>query len=77
MNLRLLQIADSALPISGYTHSWGLEAAIARGLVHDPETPGALDPATGSGRRWARSKGCSSRPAAGRPRRDARPTCRR
>jgi urease accessory protein len=38
MNLRLLQIADSALPISSYTHSWGLEAAIARGLVHDPES---------------------------------------
>ncbi|MFO0879864.1 MAG: urease accessory UreF family protein [Gemmataceae bacterium] len=38
MNLRLLQISDSALPISGYTHSWGLEAALARGLVHDPET---------------------------------------
>ena len=38
MNLRLLQISDSALPIGGYTHSWGLEAAIARGLVHDPET---------------------------------------
>ena len=38
MNLRLLQITDSALPIGGYTHSWGLEAAIARGLVHDPET---------------------------------------
>jgi urease accessory protein len=38
MNLGLLQLADSALPISGYTHSWGLEAAIARGLVHDPET---------------------------------------
>lgn len=36
--LRLLQIADSALPISGYTHSWGLEAAIARGSVHDAET---------------------------------------
>jgi urease accessory protein len=35
MNLRLLQIADSALPISGYTHSWGLEAAIARGMVSD------------------------------------------
>jgi urease accessory protein len=38
MNLGLLQLADSALPISGYTHSWGLEAAIARGLVQDPET---------------------------------------
>jgi urease accessory protein len=38
MNLRLLQITDSALPIGGYTHSWGLEAAISRGLVHDPES---------------------------------------
>jgi urease accessory protein len=48
MNLGLLQIADSALPISGYTHSWGLEAALARGLVHDPET---LETWT---RRWLR-----------------------
>jgi urease accessory protein len=38
MNICLLQLADSALPISGYTHSWGLEAAIAQGLVHDPES---------------------------------------
>jgi urease accessory protein len=38
MNLRLLQLADSALPIGGYTHSWGLEAAVARGLVRDAET---------------------------------------
>lgn len=38
MNLRLLQLADSALPIGGYTHSWGLEAAIQRGLVHDAST---------------------------------------
>lgn len=38
MNVRLLQISDSALPISGYTHSWGLEAALARGMVHDPES---------------------------------------
>jgi urease accessory protein len=49
MNLGLLQIADSALPIGGYTHSWGLEAAIARGLVHDPET---LERWTG---RWLRT----------------------
>jgi urease accessory protein len=36
MNLRLLQLGDSALPIGGYSHSWGLEAAIDRGLVRDP-----------------------------------------
>jgi urease accessory protein len=38
MNLRLLQISDSALPIGGYTHSWGLEAAIDRRLVRDAPT---------------------------------------
>jgi urease accessory protein len=35
MNLRLLQIGDSALPIGSYSHSWGLEAAIDGGLVRD------------------------------------------
>jgi urease accessory protein len=35
MNLSLLQLGDSALPIGGYSHSWGLEAAIDRGLVRD------------------------------------------
>jgi urease accessory protein len=38
MNLHLLQLGDSALPIGGYSHSWGLEAAIEGGLVRDPHT---------------------------------------
>jgi urease accessory protein len=38
MNLRLAQLGDSALPIGGYCHSWGLEAAVHAGLVHDPAT---------------------------------------
>src|SRR5947209_1320101 len=37
-SLALLQLGDSALPIGGYSHSWGLEAAIDRGLVRDPST---------------------------------------
>lgn len=35
LKLRLLQLADSALPVGGYTHSWGLETAVARGAVND------------------------------------------
>jgi urease accessory protein len=38
VNLALLQLGDSALPIGGYSHSWGLEAAIERGVVTDPPT---------------------------------------
>jgi urease accessory protein len=38
MNLPLLQLGDSALPIGGYSHSWGLEAAIERGVVRDAAT---------------------------------------
>src|SRR5438105_4825588 len=38
MNLALLQLGDSALPIGGYSHSWGLEAAVERGLVRDPRS---------------------------------------
>jgi urease accessory protein len=49
MNLRLLQLGDSALPIGGYSHSWGLEAAIARGLVSDA---GSLEQWV---RRWLRN----------------------
>lgn len=34
--LRLVQLCDSALPIGGYSHSWGLEAAISRRQVTGP-----------------------------------------
>src|SRR5207244_1626890 len=37
MNLRILQLGDSALPVGGYSHSWGLEAAIAQGLVRNAD----------------------------------------
>ncbi len=33
--LRLFQLASQALPIGGYSHSHGLEAAIDCGLIHD------------------------------------------
>lgn len=35
MRLSLLQLGDSALPIGGYSHSWGLEAAVEQGTVRD------------------------------------------
>jgi urease accessory protein len=36
--MRLLQIASQAIPIGGYSHSHGLEAAIESGLVRDEAT---------------------------------------
>ncbi|MGI8913226.1 MAG: urease accessory protein UreF [Chloroflexota bacterium] len=33
--IQLLQLADSAVPSGSFTCSWGLEAAVQRGLVHD------------------------------------------
>ncbi len=33
--MRLFQIASQAMPVGGYSHSHGLEAAIDSGLVHD------------------------------------------
>ena len=48
MNLHLLQLGDSALPIGGYSHSWGLEAAIEQGIVRDA---GSLEQWV---RRWIR-----------------------
>ena len=59
MNLRLLQLGDSALPVGGYTHSWGLETAIARGLVSDAAS---LEDWTrcGSAGRWGRWREWSS-----------------
>ena len=65
MILRLLQLGDSALPIGGYSHSWGLEAAIDRGLVADP--PGLeAGCAAGSNTPRVRAKESSSRRSAGR-----------
>ena len=62
MNLRLLQLGDSALPIGGYSHSWGLEAAIDRGLVRDAQS---LE----TGRRlWLRSRAGAVRGRRGRGR---------
>jgi urease accessory protein len=37
-HIRLLQMASQALPIGGYSHSCGLEAAIDAGLVRDEES---------------------------------------
>ena len=38
MNFHLLQLGDSALPLGGYSHSWGLEAAIEQGAVFDAQS---------------------------------------
>lgn len=50
MDLRLLQLGDSALPIGGYSQSWGLEAAIEQGIVRDAQ---GLEDWVRSWLRWA------------------------
>jgi urease accessory protein len=39
--LPLLQLSDSALPTGAFSHSFGLETFLDRGLVHDEDTFGA------------------------------------
>lgn len=36
--LRLLQLSDPALPIGGFSHSYGLETYVQKGIVHDRAT---------------------------------------
>ena len=36
--LALMQLTDSALPVGGYSHSWGLETWVQEGAIHDAET---------------------------------------
>lgn len=34
----LLQLNDAAFPIGSYTHSWGLETFVQKGIIHDSES---------------------------------------
>ena len=42
----LLQVNDALFPIGGYSHSYGLETYIQKGIVHDEDSRTGIYPQT-------------------------------